>query len=86
MKIIDVNQLIAKHCMQNTGEIAVSDTEEFEITVELRLGSALSPFRDTERGPMGYAACRRVVVCTEKKEEVEQRLEMWRGALEVRWG
>ena len=61
----------------------------------LHQGSALSPFlfavvmdcmtREVQREPQwDMLFADDVVVCSETKEEVEQRLEMWREAMEVR--
>ena len=74
---------------------AAGDTDEFEVTVGLHQGSALSPFlfavvmdcmtREVQReAPWDMLFADDVVVCSETKEEVEQRLEMWREAMEVR--
>ncbi|XP_063586486.1 uncharacterized protein LOC134763884 [Penaeus indicus] len=74
---------------------AVGDTEEFEVTVGLHQGSALSSFlfaviTDCLTAPVQREApwdmlfADDVVVCAVTKEEVEQRLELWREAMEVR--
>ena len=74
---------------------AAGDTDEFEVTVGLHQGSALSPFlfavvmdcmtREVQReAPWNMLFADDVVVCSETKEEVEQRLEMWREAIKVR--
>ncbi|XP_047476069.1 uncharacterized protein LOC125029925 [Penaeus chinensis] len=69
------------------------ETEEFEVTVGVHQGSALSPFlflvilecltKDIRRQApwdMLFAA----VICTKTREEAERRLESWRHALERR--
>ena len=74
---------------------AAGDTDEFEVTVGLHQGSALSPFlfalimdcmtREVQReAPWDMLFADDVVVCPEKMEEFEQRLEIWREAMEVR--
>ncbi|XP_063598226.1 uncharacterized protein LOC134774760 [Penaeus indicus] len=74
---------------------ATGDTEEFEVTVGLYQGSALSPFlfaviSDCRMGdvqkqaPWDMLFTDDVMAIAEAKEEVEQRLELWREAMEVR--
>ena len=74
---------------------AAGDTDEFEVTVGLHQGSVLSPFlfalimdciaREVQReAPWDMLFADDVVVCSETMEEVEQRLEIWREAIEVR--
>ncbi|XP_047492429.1 uncharacterized protein LOC125041485 [Penaeus chinensis] len=74
---------------------AAGDTEEFEVTVGLHQGSALSPFLlavimdcMTEvvqrEAPWDMLFADDVVVCGKTKEEVELRLELWRNAMETR--
>ena len=74
---------------------AAGETDEFEVTMGLHQGSALSPFlfavimdcmtREVQReAPWDMLVADDVVACSETKEEVEQMLEMWREAMEVR--
>ncbi|XP_047486800.1 uncharacterized protein LOC125037643 [Penaeus chinensis] len=71
------------------------ETEEFEVTVGVHQGSALSPFlflvilecltKDTRReAPWDMLFADDVVICTKTRQEVERRLETWRHALERR--
>ena len=68
---------------------AAGDTDEFEVTVGLHQGSALSPFlfalimdcmtREVQReAPWDMLFADDVVICSETMEEVKQRLELWR--------
>ena len=72
---------------------AVGTTERFEVAVGMHQGSALSPFlfvmvidcltediRNEVPWMMIFADD--VVICAERQEEVEERLERWRRALE----
>ena len=74
---------------------AVGTTESFKVKVGLHQESALSPFRfavikdrltdEVRREPpwtMLFADD--IVICEETREEVEQRLEIWRYALKIR--
>ena len=72
---------------------AVGNTESFKVKVGLHQGSVLSPFlfamimgrltdevrRET---PWTMLFADDIVICTETREEVEQRIESWRYALE----
>ncbi|KAK3550676.1 hypothetical protein QTP70_002407 [Hemibagrus guttatus] len=74
---------------------AVGQTEEFKVEVGLRQGSALSPFlfammmdqlseevRQESRWTMMFADD--IVICSESREQVEEKLERWRFVLERR--
>ncbi|XP_063593347.1 uncharacterized protein LOC134770416 [Penaeus indicus] len=74
---------------------AAGDTGEFEVTVGLHQGSALNLFlfaviincvtgQMQREVPWDMLFADDVVVSAETKEEVEQRLELWREAIEVR--
>ena len=74
---------------------AVGVTEGFEVTVGLHQGSALSPClfamvmdRMTddirEEAPWTMMFADDIVICSESKEQVEEKLESWRYALERR--
>ena len=74
---------------------AVGTTESFKVKVRLHQGSALSPFlfavvmdRLTDEvrrePPRTMLFTDDIVICEETREEVEQRLESWRYALERR--
>ena len=74
---------------------AIGTTESFKVKVGLHQGSGLSPFlfavimdrlTDDERRepPWTMLFADDIVICQETKEEVEQRLECWRYALERR--
>ena len=67
-------------------QCAMETTEEFGVTVGLHQGSALSPFlfaivMDCLTGHIQRKAPWDVL-CGETRKEVEERLEMWRGAME----
>ena len=81
--------------VEATVRSSVGETESLEVKVGLHQGSALSPFlfnivmevmtenvRDEAPWSMMYADD--VVLCAETKEELEQKLEAWRKALEDR--
>ena len=70
-------------------------TEGFEVKVGLHQGSALSPclfammmYRMTdeirEEAPWTMMFADDIVICSESKEQVEEKLESWRYALERR--
>ena len=74
---------------------AVGVAERFEVKVGLHQGSALSPclfamvmdrmtdvIREEARWNMMFAAD--IVICSESKEQVEEKLESWRCAVERR--
>ncbi|KAK3557429.1 hypothetical protein QTP70_026629, partial [Hemibagrus guttatus] len=74
---------------------AVGQTEEFKVEVGLHQGSALSPFlfamvmdqlsekvRQESSWTMMFADD--IVICSESREQVEENLERWRFALEIR--
>ena len=74
---------------------AVGTTESFMVKVGLHQGSALSPFlfavimdRLTDKvrkeSPWTMLLGDDIVICKETREEVEQRLECWKQALERR--
>ena len=74
---------------------AVGTTEKFEVTVGVHQGSELSPFlfamvmdcltKDVRsEAPWTMMFADDVVICAERQEEVEERLERWRRALEDR--
>ena len=74
---------------------AVGTIESFKVKVGLHQGSALSPFlfavimdRLTDEvrrePPWTMLFANDIVICEETREEVEQRLECWRYALERR--
>ena len=75
---------------------AVAVTEGFELKVGLYQGSAWSPclfanMMDTmtdemrEKAPCIIMFADDIVICSESKEQVEEKLESWRYALERRW-
>ena len=72
---------------------AIGTTESFKVKVGLHQGSALSPFlfavimdRLTDEmrreQPWAMLFADDIVICEETREEVEQRLESWKYALE----
>ena len=74
---------------------AVGTTESFKVKVGLHQGSALSPFlfalimhRLTDEvrrePPWTMLFADDIVICEETREEMEQTLESWRYALEIR--
>ena len=74
---------------------AVGTTESFKVKVGLHQGSALSPFlfavtmdrlmnEVRKEPPWTMLFADDVVICEETREELEQRLESWRYALEKR--
>ena len=74
---------------------AVGVTEGFEVKVGLHQGSALSPYlfamvmdRMTdeirEEAPWTMVFADDIVICSESKEQVDEKLESWRYALERR--
>ena len=74
---------------------AAGETEVFEVTVGLHQGSALSPFlfaiiidcltQEVQReAPWDMLFADDVVVCGNRRDEIEERLELWRGAMEDR--
>ena len=80
---------------RNSGEVCIGTTERFKIKVGLHQDSALSAFLfavimdrltdEVRREPswtMLFADD--IVICEQTREEVEQRLESWRHALERR--
>ncbi|KAK3561732.1 hypothetical protein QTP86_012988 [Hemibagrus guttatus] len=74
---------------------AVGQTEEFNVEVGLRQGSALSPFlfaivmdqlseEVRQESPWTMMFADDIVICSESREQVEENLERWRFALERR--
>lgn len=74
---------------------AAGITQQFEVTVGLHQGSALSPFlfaiimdclteNIQRQAPWDMLFADDVVICAETRQEVEERLEVWRRALEDR--
>ena len=74
---------------------AMGTTEQFEVTVGVHQGSALSSFlfamvmdcltEDVrQKAPWTMMFADDVVICAESQKEVEERLERWRRALEDR--
>ena len=74
---------------------AIGATKNFKVKVGLHQGSALSPFlfalimdRLTDKvrrePPWTMLFANDIVICEETREEVEQRLESWKYALERR--
>ena len=80
---------------RNSGEVCSRNYKSFKVKVRLHQGSALSPFlfavimdRLTDEvrrePPWMMLFADDIVICKETREEVEQRLECWRYALERR--
>ena len=78
-----------------TVRCAVGVTEGFEVKVGLHQGSALSPCLFTmvmdrmtddtrEEAPRTMMFAHDIVICSESKERLEEKLESWRYALERR--
>ncbi|KAK3562747.1 hypothetical protein QTP86_006961 [Hemibagrus guttatus] len=74
---------------------AVGQTEEFKVEVGLHQGSALSPFlfaivmdqlseEVRQESPWTMMIADDIVICSESREQVEEKLERWRFALERR--
>ncbi|KAK3542928.1 hypothetical protein QTP70_007300 [Hemibagrus guttatus] len=74
---------------------AVGQTEEFNVEVGLHQGSALSPFlfaivmdqlseEVRQESPWTMMFADDIVICSERREQVEENLERWRFALERR--
>ena len=74
---------------------AVGVTEEFKVEVGLHQGSALSPFlfamtmdrltdEVREESPWTMMFADDIVICSENREQVDEKLERWRFALERR--
>ncbi|KAK3531040.1 hypothetical protein QTP70_007883 [Hemibagrus guttatus] len=74
---------------------AVGQTEEFKVEVGLHQGSALSPFlfaivmdqlseEVRQESPWTMMFADDIVICSESREQVEENLERWRFALEIR--
>ncbi|KAK3570673.1 hypothetical protein QTP86_024754 [Hemibagrus guttatus] len=74
---------------------AVGQTEEFKVEVGLHQGSALSPFlfaivmdqlteEVRQESPWTMMFADDIVICSESREQVEEKLERWRFALERR--
>ena len=74
---------------------AVGVTEEFKVEVGLHQGSALSPFlfamvmdrltdEVRQESPWTMMFADDIVICSESREQVEEKLERWRFALERR--
>ena len=74
---------------------AIGTTESFKVKVGLHQGSALSPFvfavimdrlmdEVRRKPPWTMLFADDIVICEETREEVDQRLECWRYALERR--
>ena len=74
---------------------AIGVTEEFKVEVGLHQGSALSPFlfavvmdrltdEVRQESPWTMMFADDIVICSESREQVEEKLELWRFALERR--
>ena len=74
---------------------AVGVTEEFKVEVGLHQGSALSPFlfamvmdrltdEVRQESPWTMMFADDIVICSERREQVEEKQEWWRFALERR--
>ncbi|KAK3545795.1 hypothetical protein QTP70_013123 [Hemibagrus guttatus] len=74
---------------------AVGQTEEFKVEVGLHQGSALSPFlfaivmdqlseEVRQESPWKMMFADDIVICSERREQLEENLERWRFALERR--
>ncbi|KAK3556116.1 hypothetical protein QTP70_005604 [Hemibagrus guttatus] len=74
---------------------SVGQTEEFKVEVGLHQGSALSPFlfaivmdqlseEVRQESPWTMMFADDIVICSESREQVEENLERWRFALEIR--
>ncbi|KAK3525856.1 hypothetical protein QTP70_010934 [Hemibagrus guttatus] len=74
---------------------AVGQTEEFNVEVGLHQGSALSPFlfaivmdqlseEVRQESPWTMMFADDIVICSESREQVQEKLERWRFALERR--
>ena len=81
--------------VEATVRSCVGETESLHVKVGLHQGSALSPLlfnvvmevmteNVRERAPWSMMYADDVVLCAETKEELEQKLEAWRKALEDR--
>ena len=75
--------------------VGLGVTERFEVKVELHQGSALSPCLFAmvmdrtmddirEEAPWTTMFADDIVICSESKERVEEKMESWRYALERR--
>jgi hypothetical protein len=93
-KYVRVVQDMYKDC-KTVVRCAVGVTEEFKVEVGLHQGSALSPFlfaivmdRLTDdvrqKSPWTMMFADDIVICSESREHVEEKLERWRFALERR--
>ena len=81
---------------QNSGEMCNRNYRKFQVKVGLHQGSALSPFLfavimdsltdEVRREPPPWTIlfADDIVICEETREEVEQKLESWRHALQRR--
>nr|XP_061804482.1 sperm-tail PG-rich repeat-containing protein 2-like [Nerophis lumbriciformis] len=93
-KYVQVMQDMYEDC-NTMMRCAVCVTDEFKVKVGLHQGSALSPFlfamvmdRMTEKvreeSPWTMMFADDTVICRESREQVEEKLEVWRFALEKR--
>ncbi|XP_063603267.1 uncharacterized protein LOC134779196 [Penaeus indicus] len=93
-KHIRLIQDMYKGC-QTQVRCAAGETEVFEFAVGLHQGSALSPFlfviiidcltQEVQReAPWDMLFADDVVVCGNRRDKIEERLELWQGAMEDR--
>ena len=94
MVMVIVVQDIYESC-KTVVRCAVGVTEEFKVEVGLHQGSALSPFlfamvmdrltdEVRQESPWTMMFADDIVICSESREQVEEKLERWRYVLERR--